>query len=585
MNLRLTRYLVLIGLLVAFVTMAKPLSRAKHHTAKKELVNITVTGVTNQTVLKNINSAIKNIKSVHLTKPINDDSIYSIYQDIPKGIKEAMQPFGFFNPTIKKNYKDAHGIWYMNFHINEGPRSRVSDVAIKVIGQGASNHNFLNAIKHYPLKKHDYFELEKYTDGNNLLFEHAANLGYFQAKMAVNKIIVNLLNHTVKINIVFNTGIRHRFGQTHFSKTPFNPIFLHRYMAYQKGQYYSNNKVQKTQNNFASSSYFSQIIVAPEARKSKNGVTPMNVILKMRKRKAYTFGLGYSTDTQIRGTIGFTDRWVNSWGHYFDAKAQGSFVNNSIVAAYNIPWPNPVKDLFSLKVGAGKLDIKRGKSTSLKASVVYKHTYTKWEHTISFSYLNEQYDMDNLPKTRARLFYPDANISYYSTKNHINPPTGLRFSAELSGTPNALSTTSGFWQVKVESKAVATFLKNEQVAARLAFGRTSIKSINNLPLSLQFLIGGSQTVRGYSYQSIGPGKNMVYGSLEFRQRIWRELYLAGFYDFGNVSDTGLMGGMNTSAGPSIVYRSPIGIIELSVAWRLSTDKIKPRFVFSMGPEL
>lgn len=587
MNLKLARHLITLTLLIAPAIMAKSTTPTnKHHTAKKELVNITITGIKNPTILKNVNSAVKNIKAVHLTKPMNDDSVYSIYHDLPQAIKKALQPYGYFNAKVTSSYKDVHGLWYMDFAINKGVRSVVSAVNIKIVGGGQTDENFLKVVKHYPLKSGEFFELSKYNDGNNLLFEHAANLGYFNAAMKTNKIIVNLLNNTVKINLVLDTGKRHWFGRTHFSKTPLNIKFLRKYMAYREGEHYDNALIQRTQNNLADSNYFSQIIVSPDVAKTQNAITPMNIRLKMQKRKVYTFGLGYGTDTQVRGTVGFKYRWVNQWGHYFDSRFQGSYVNYSLVAGYHIPWPNPMRDLFSFRVGAGKLNLNSGKSTSTKVSVDYKHTFTRWSTTLSFSWLNERYDMNNLPQTRARLFYPSANVTYYSTRNHINPASGIRFTADVSGTPSALSTKSGFFQFKLESRAVYTFFKHEMLAVQLAYGRTAIRNINNLPLSLQFLIGGSQTVRGYSYQSIGPGRQMIYGSGELRQRIWKELYVAGFYDFGNVTDQGLFSDLRSSVGPSILYRSPIGIIELSVAWRLQRNRqIKPRFVFSMGPEL
>lgn len=585
MNLKLTRYLVVLSLLVVPATMAKQTTHAKHHTGKNDVVNISVSGVTDKTILTNIDNALKNVKSVHLAKPVTQDSVYNIYQYSPDAIKKAIEPYGYFGPVITPSFKQVHGIWYLHFAVKPGIRSKVTHVSIQISGQGAQDKAFMQAVTHYPLKNGQYFLLTKYNDGNNLLFEHAANLGYFQAKMTKNQIVVNLNNHTVQVNLIFNTGHRHRFGKTHFSKTPFNIKFLHKFMAYREGEYYDNAKVQATQNNLADSNYFTQVVVSPEIKDTHNFITPMKTVLRMRKRKEYIFGLGYGTDTQIRGTLGFKYRWVNSWGHYFDTRFQGSFVNYGLVAAYHIPWPNPMKDLFSFKAGAGKLNIKRGKSQSQKYSVIYKHTYTRWENTISFSYLDEKYDMTNLPQTRAKLFYPDANVSYFSTRNHINPALGLRFTADISGTPSALSSKSGFWQAKVGSKAIVTFFKHEQIAARLTYGHTGIPNINNLPLSLQFLIGGSQTVRGYSYQSIGPGRKMIYGSIELRQRIWKEVYVAGFYDFGNVTDGPLFRNVRDSAGPALVYRSPIGVIEAGMAWRLEAQDVRPRFFFSMGPEL
>ncbi|PHQ80557.1 MAG: hypothetical protein COB66_04495 [Coxiella sp. (in: Bacteria)] len=585
MNLKPTYCLVVFSLLVVMTAIAKPSVHTPKNVIVKGPVTITVSGIKNTSMLQNIERQIKAMSAAHLVKPIDKNAILTVYSNAPMGIKKAMQPYGYFRPTLKSTYSKQHDIWRMHFAITQGVHSKITRVTIKVIGQGAHTDDFSKSIKSYVSIEGHLFILSAYDDGNESLLKNAAQLGYFDAKIVVKHMNINLLNNTVQINIVFNTGDRHRFGRTEFSKTPFNQKFLQKYIAYRQGQYYNNTLADKTQNNFSSSDYFTHISVAPDLKKSVGAITPMRVTLKMRKRSVYSFGLGYNTDTQIRGLAGFKYRWVNSWGHYFNARMEGSFVDYNLGMAYHIPWPNPMKDLLSFRAGMGKLDLNRGKSKSYLLSVLYKHSYTHWDHTLSLNYLNERYNMTNLPRTRANLIYPDLRIRYFSTKNRINPDTGLSFIADLSGTPAFLSSKSGYTRFSLTSKGVLSFLTNEQLVGRLSYGHIDINDINSLPLSLQFLIGGSQTVRGYSYQSIGPGRNMLYGTVELRQRLWKQLYLGGFYDFGNVTDGHIFSNMSDSAGPSILYRSPIGIIELSLPWRLASRHSSPRVVFSMGPEL
>ena len=60
------------------------------------------------------------------------------------------------------------------------------------------------------------------------------------------------------------------------------------------------------------------------------------------------------------------------------------------------------------------------------------------------------------------------------------------------------------------------------------------KNIFQLPLSLQLLAGGSDSIRGYQFQSIGPGKKLVIGSVELQQEIKEDWYLNVFFDAGDV---------------------------------------------------
>lgn len=585
MCIRIIRYIVLLGLLVVFTSMAKSVAPTPPNVIIDKPIHITLSGISETDILDNTQKMLKITTAAHLVKPITQDSILNIYHNTPENIRKAMQPYGYFNPHTSSHYHRKRGQWYMHFTIYPGKRSIVTRINIKIIGQGTAHSEIMRLVRSYPLKRGDYFTLNKYSDGNNALMINAATYGYFGAKIADKHIHVNLANNTVQIKIVFDTGPRYRFGATTFSNTPFNQHFLNKFVAFKQGDYYDSKYVNRTQNNFASSMYFTQVAVTPEVNQAVNHMTPMHVTLHMRKRKVYQFGLGYNTDTQLRGLVGFKYRWVNAWGHYINARAEGSFVDYNISAGYHIPWPNPMKDLITFRGAMGRLDIRRGKSQSYLLAALYQHQYGNWEQTLSLNYLNERYNMYKLPRTRANLVYPEALLTYYSTKNHMNPDNGLRLTADVSGTPAALSSTSGFGRVQLGGKAIVTLFHYEQLVGRLSYGRIHINDINNLPLSLQFLIGGSQTVRGYSYQSIGPGRNMLYGTIEFRQRIWKDLFIAGFYDFGNVTDERIFGNIRDSAGPSILYRSPVGNIQFSLPWRLAAHHVRPRFVFSIGPEL
>ena len=116
---------------------------------------------------------------------------------------------------------------------------------------------------------------------------------------------------------------------------------------------------------------------------------------------------------------------------------------------------------------------------------------------------------------------------------------------------------------------------------------TDIDDLSRLPLSLQLFAGGSRSIRGYSYNSIGPGKNLVTGTVELQKRLpnLKSWYLAGFIDAGNVSDDNLLTGMKSSSGFGVVWLSPLGMVELDLAFPLPKDDHGVHVSFSMGPAL
>jgi translocation and assembly module TamA len=98
----------------------------------------------------------------------------------------------------------------------------------------------------------------------------------------------------------------------------------------------------------------------------------------------------------------------------------------------------------------------------------------------------------------------------------------------------------------------------------------------SLPPDQRFYAGGSGTIRGYRYQSVGPlfangnpigGTAINAGSAEYRQRIGTNFGTAVFVDAGNVSKNlnPLGGALRFGVGAGVRYYTPIGPIRLDIA--------------------
>ena len=97
----------------------------------------------------------------------------------------------------------------------------------------------------------------------------------------------------------------------------------------------------------------------------------------------------------------------------------------------------------------------------------------------------------------------------------------------------------------------------------------------SLPPDQRFYAGGSGTIRGYRYQSVGPqfddgnpigGTAINAGQAEYRQRIGQSLGFVVFLDAGQVSQTvnPLDSTLRFGAGAGVRYYTPIGPIRLDI---------------------
>ena len=548
-----------------------------------------VFGIKTKTVQSNINKSLKELQDS--TQADSQFARNRFLWRARHSIRKAMQPYGYFKAKVKSNFKRQGKTWLATFNVTPGPQIRINRLDIRLTGPGTHCPAFQKMLRKLPLKVGDALNTPKYLKAKQAFFDTAQQFGFFKAKMSQSKIVVNAISYHATIIIHFNTGPRFRFGKTTFSKAPLALSFLKRYLRYHQGQYFNDKILQRTQQDLAQSPYFQQAFITPLTDEAKNGEVPIRISLASRKARQYIFGIGYGFDSNVRGTIGMTFNRVNRYGHRFDVLGQASINNSRFVSHYYIPGPRPARDLFTASAGIGHIEQVNGNSNVNKVSVEYSMKFEQWEQNIALTYLNETYHFNDLfgkPfSNNAQYIFPSIQWHNVHTRTEIHPKHGYNLSVSLAGAPKeTVFASESFFQVRADGKLLTTFTPTHtRFIARGSIGRTVINNIQDLPLSMQLFTGGATTVRGFSYNAIGPGFNLIVGSAEIQQRIYKQWYLAGFYDVGNVSNNNPFKQMKRGAGGGIVWLSPIGTVEVDLAFAVSSSNSPWRIQFSIGPDL
>src|SRR3990167_4117920 len=360
-------------------------------------------------------------KQKSLQDHFTDKVLVQCYRSIPAEIKNSISPFGYFKSTIQTHIQRKGNVWLGQFQVRPGPQLRFTSLDFKLMGPGQHDPVFEQLHAHFPVVAGDYFSSKKYEEAKQDLFTIASAYGYFQAKMIKSAVYINLSTYEAHVVIYFFTGPRHYFGHTYFSHTPFNQQFLNRFLMYKQGEYYVQSKVQKTRADLANSNYFQQVIVTPQSTQATDQYVPIEINLTSQLKKQYTFGLGYGTDTNVRGLIGLDYRWLNQWGHRFNTYLRGSKYNSEAVANYYIPGANPATDQYIFTAGYLNQNQITGKGNSIRGSFTYQTMLLGWQHSISLTALREIYNLINFPKTNSNLLFPTYTLQRIHYDNLMRP--------------------------------------------------------------------------------------------------------------------------------------------------------------------
>ncbi len=548
-------------------------------------LKIKITGIQNN-ILKNVNKRLEAHKSRWKKRP-TQAKIQRFFRAAPKQIKLAMQPFGYFQPTITSQLKHEQNTWIAYFQIDKGPVVRIVQVDIKLIGPGQYNHRLQHFLAHHPLKISHSLNIQIYNKTKDKLYSLASSQGYFKAKMESSHIYINRKTLQARIKIRFFTGPRYRFGATHFSVSPFSQKFLRRYLNYKQGEPFNNNKLSRLQQGLASSGYFSQVAVTPEITQITHDEVPIQIRLKLLNSRLYSYGLGYGTDTGVRGIVGYEKRWTNAYGHSFNTSLRVAQIVQNLVASYSIPGRHPATNQYKINAQLSNQNSKLGEGRSGSVGVSYITMVKGWRQTTSLTSLHEKYNLADTPFITTNLLIPSIQWQRLRSNNALKPSHGYSITLMLSGAHRSFISETSFLQARLQTKFLLTFARNNRLLLRATVAHTAIDNLNHLPLTLQLFAGGTQSIRGYAYQALGPGNNLYVGSIELQRRIKGDWYLTAFYDAGNVSNK-MFGSYKQGVGPGIMWLSPVGALELDLARPL--NGLYPwsrywRVQFSMGTGL
>jgi translocation and assembly module TamA len=461
--------------------------------------------------------------------------------------------------------------------------------------------------------------------GGARLLTALENQGYAFAKVDPPVAYEDVKQHVLNLSFHVVTGPRVQIGEIRFAGLKrVHERLVRRRLLLHTGEPYSALAVEQARKDLLTLGVLSAVSVRLADAPDAEGRVPITFLMSERPRHAVSLSGGYSSDLGGSAGVKWSDRNVRGNAEQLDLSA--TVINLGGTASTGIGYDTSAKYIIpefahrdqslQFAVGAIKQSLQAYQQQAITSGVTLSRKLsTLWTASVGISATHETITQEGLTQVYT-LFALPLGVLYDSTDLSsplLDPTHGVRASLTLAPTLSygQRNTTFFITQFSIADyldlgRAFGTARGRSVLALRAllasAIGATdSDETIDGKPISVpdlppdqRFYAGGSGTVRGYRYQSIGPefpdgnpvgGTALTAVNVEFRQRLGRSFGMALFADAGDVGDrlspiSGLLhGGRCSSLGPSASttscwavgvgggarYYTPIGVLRFDLA--------------------
>jgi translocation and assembly module TamA len=418
----------------------------------------------------------------------------------------------------------------------------------------------------------------------------------------------------------------YRLGAIHFQGLKrLNEPFLQKRLKLHPGELYSPSKVERARTDLLALGTFSGISVRlPKESDVQGDTLPVIFEVQERKRHAVSLTAAYSSDLGGSGGTTWTDR--NVFGNAEQLNLSANIINwggsdttglgYELGATLNKPDFLRPDQSVQFSLNALKQDLIAYDQTAQIAGVTVSRKLTPFwsigagltvEQETIFQQAAAQYQGANFYYT---LFALPLTAKYDSTglPNPLSDPShGVRLTLSLAPTESLGRPDATFVIFQATASSYLDLARfdwtppgRSVIALRGLIADAHGAGQFSLPPDQRFYAGGSSTIRGYQYQSVGPifqgppapaataanphpvvppppnppvptgGTQLVAAGIEFRQRLYANFGTAVFVDAGNLccnptDDSHPFGGRpSVGYGAGLRYYTPIGPIRLDI---------------------
>lgn len=504
----------------------------------------------------------------------------------PQQTKDLLATSGYFSPDVKTSVSERGGKHAVKISVVPGPLTHVSEIDLAFNGpiEQEAPAQATAARLAFSVHEGDPFTQAGWDAAKNAALQQLQARRYVGAKIVASEARIDPRTQTAVLSVNFDSGPTFTLGPLQVSGARRYPEWIASHAnPLAVGEVYDTARIAELQRQLQNTPYYASAAIDVGSDTEHPLGTPLHVQLSEYPYNNVRGSIGYSTDTgpHVQGAYSYLDTFGAAWplvmsGRVDKTQQYGQVQlfmppdtrgwTNSALASYTTTNQSDVR-IYSARGG-------------LQRSRNGQYITT----TYGLMFYDDRLDQNAASPTMAHALVPQWAWTRRNVDDPIFPRSGNLLRAEADFAVKGIATTQTFARADVSGQQYVPVGRRDIFVFRAEFGAVVTGgSASGIPASLLFRAGGSNSVRGYSYESIGnnvagsvlPTKYLLTGSTEYQHWFTREWGAATFFDIGTATDTWGERVFYPGVGVGARWRSPVGPVNIDLGYGLRNHGVRP----------
>ncbi len=373
---------------------------------------------------------------------------------------------------------------------------------------------------------------------------------------------------------------------------------MRRAIIFKRGEKFSAKKIDESRRNLFDLNIFKAAVLKMGDQEAGKNAVPIEIQIKPRKKRSVKLGVGYGTDDGLRLQAAWSYRNLTGRADRLTLRARRSDIVENIYAEYLLPYFLSAKNNLTATVGYEReeKDYYTLKRTSSEVNF-YRKLKKNWFSSIGYNLENNRpedvsvEDAEGEVDPRDTESYLVSSVKFTLEHNTVddvlNSRKGTAISFSIEDASNIHGGELNYIRPGIEARVYLPMPWDMVLAGRMNFLTIQeSKDTEYIPISKQFFLGGSKSVRGYGFEKLGvinekdviedvSGLSSFTSNIELRFPIYKEFGGVVFLDTGGLNQESFSVDFNSlryTSGLGLRYNTIIGPIQLDFGYQLNPAK-------------